>query len=147
MRQFIKPSFIIGINRLPTDNLGLNETLESFEEIDIPATRMIVLSLQTQSYAPWEVYGFRFGPYFFTSLGILTNSSVSDTKHRFYSVLGLGVLIKNNYLLINTFQVSFSYYPSLPGQGNNIFNLNAYKTNNYGFSDFDISKPQVVDYR
>ena len=147
IRQFIKPSFIAGIHRLPTDNLVLSDAMEGLDELKTPATGMIVLSLQTQSYAPWEVYGFRFGPYFFTSLGLLSNSLDVKANDKFYSVLGLGVLIKNNYLLINTFQVSFSFYPHLPGQGTNLFNFNAYKTTDYGLSDFDISKPQIVDYR
>jgi len=147
IRQFIKPSFIIGIDRLPTDNLGISDVMEGFEEINIPANKMIILSLQTQSYAPLEIYGFRFGPYFFTSIGVLSHTSDVFVKDRFYSVLGLGMLIKNNYLFVNTFQISFSFYPKIPGQGTNIFNLNAYKTSDYGLIDFDISKPQVVDYR
>ena len=147
IRQFIKPTVIVGINRLPTDNLSLGDAMEGFEELKNPATRMMALTLQTQSYSPWEVYGFRFGPYFFSSLGVLSHYDNVTAGNRFYSALGLGVLIKNNYLLINTFQVSFTFYPFLPEKGYNIFNLNAYKTTDYGLNDFEISKPQVVDYR
>ncbi|HET6556194.1 MAG TPA: hypothetical protein VFG54_02705, partial [Prolixibacteraceae bacterium] len=147
VRQFIKPTAIIGINRLPTDNLTLSEGMQGFEDLKTPATRMMVLTLQTQSYAPWEMYGFRFGPYIFSSLGMLRHRSPDISDKRLYAVLGLGVLIKNNYLLINTFQFSFSYYPFLPGRGYDIINLNAYKTTDYGFNNFEIAKPQVVDYR
>lgn len=147
LRQFVRPTMILGINRLPTDNLSLREGIKGFEEIDYPATRMIALTLQTQSYAPWNIYGFRFGPYLFSSFGILGNPTSGISNAKLYSVLGLGILIKNNYLLINTFQISMTFYPLLPGEGINILKFNAYKASDYGFNDFEISKPKVVDYR
>ncbi|MGE5399955.1 MAG: hypothetical protein ACM3S2_06110, partial [Ignavibacteriales bacterium] len=147
IRQFIKPTVVVGINRLPTDNLSLGDAMKGFDELKNPATRMMALTLQTQSYSPWEIYGFRLGPYFFSSFGLLSHHDNLSSGNRFYSALGLGVLIKNNYLLINTFQVSFTFYPFLPERGYNIFNLNAYKTTDYGLIDFEISKPQVVEYR
>ncbi|MGE5428140.1 MAG: hypothetical protein ACM3O8_09620 [Methylococcaceae bacterium] len=147
IRQFIKPTVIVGINRLPTDNLSLGDAMKGFDELKNPATRMMALTLQTQSYSPWEIYGFRLGPYIFSSFGLLSNHDNISSGNRFYSALGLGVLIKNNYLLINTFQVSFTFYPFLPERGYNVFNLNAYKTTDYGLADFEISKPQVVEYK
>jgi len=147
IRQFIRPTFIAGFNRLPTDNLSLNDVIIGFEELKYPATRVMALTLQTQSYAPWELYGFRFGPYIFSSLGMLGNSTSGISNKHLYSVLGFGVLIKNNYLLLNTFQISMTFYSFLPGSGNNILNLNVYKTSDYGFDDFEISKPKIVDYR
>lgn len=147
VRQFIKPTAIIGINRLPTDVVTLSEGMEGFEELRTPATRMLVLALQTQSYSPWEIYGFRFGPYFFSSLGMLGHKSAELSDRRLYAALGFGLLIKNNYLLINTFQVSLTYYPFLPGRGEHILNLNAYKTTDFGVQDFEIARPQVVDFR
>jgi hypothetical protein len=147
LRQFVRPTLIFGINRLLTDNLSLNQGMKGFESLVYPATRMMVLTLQTQSYSPWNLFGFRFGPYLFSSFGMLGNGTSGISDNRLYSVMGLGVLIKNNYLMFNTFQVSITFYPFIPGKGSNIFNTNAYKTSNYGFDDFEISKPMVVDYR
>ena len=109
IRQFIKPTVIVGLKRLPTDNLSLGDILQEFEELKNPASRMVALTLQTQSYSPWEIYGFRLGPYFFSSLGFLSTQENAESGNRFYAALGLGVLIKNNYLLINTFQLSFTF--------------------------------------
>jgi hypothetical protein len=147
IRQFVRPTVIVGFNRLKTDNLSLNEVMKGFEDLRYPATKMMALTLQTQSYAPWEFYGFRFGPYLFSSLGMLGNNMSGISNSRLYTVVGLGVLIKNNFLMINTFQISMTFYPYLPGKGSNILNTNAYKTSDYGFNDFEIAKPQVVDYR
>lgn len=147
IRQFVKPTLILGKNRLPSDNLTFSEGMKGFEGLIYPATHMMVLNLQTQSYAPWNFIGFRFGPYLFSTIGMLGNKSTAFTFSRVYSMVGLGILIKNDYLMFSTFQISLSYYPSIPGTGSNIFRTNAYKTNDFGFRDFEISKPGEVDYR
>lgn len=146
IRQFIKPTVIVGMKRQETDNLSVGSILKGIDDLKVPATRLMALTLQTQSYAPQEIYGFRFGPYIFSSIGMLSHSD-TQTQNHFYAALGLGILIKNNNLLINTFQLSFTFYPSLPGQGHPLLELNTYKTMDYGWTDFEISKPQVVEYR
>jgi len=144
LRQFITPSFALGINRSPVDNLSLRIGIKGFERIESLASNITVISLQTQSYAPWNLGGFHFGPYFFTHIGILGEEPLGH-KGRVYSLLGLGVLIKNDYLMFNTFQISFSFYPYIPENRYNIFRPNAYKTTDYEFRDFDVSKPGIVE--
>jgi hypothetical protein len=146
LRQFIRPTLIFGINRLPSDNLTFTGEMKGFEKLEYTATRMLVLTLQTQSYAPWSLLGFNFGPYLFSSFGILGNEASGFSRSRIYSLFGVGVLIRNNYLTFNTFQISMTFYPYIPGNGYSIFKSNAYKTSDYGFRDFDISKPRVADY-
>ncbi len=64
-----------------------------------------------------------------------------------YSQIGLGVLIKNENLVFNTFQISISFYPLIPGIGQNVFKMNSYKTTDFGFRDFEIEKPARVIYQ
>ena len=147
LRQFIRPTFIFGIDRLPSDNLTLTEGMKGFEGLEYSATKMMVLNLQTQTYPPWNLFGFHFGPYLFSYLGMLGNRSTGLFQSKLYSSFGAGVLIKNNYLTFNTIQISMTFYPFVPGNGYNVFIFNAYKTSDYGFRDFEISKPGVVSYR
>ncbi len=147
IRQFVKPTLILGKNRLFSDNLSFSDEMKGFEGLIYPATHLVVLNLQTQSYAPWNFIGFRFGPYIYTTFGMLGNKSTIFTTSRLYSILGLGIMIKNDFLMFSTFQISLSYYPTIPGTGSNIFRTNAYKTDDFGFRDFEISKPGIVDYR
>lgn len=146
LRQFIRPTLIFGINRLSSDNLTFTGEMKGFEQLTYSATKMMVLTLQTQSYTPWSLLGFNFGPYLFSSFGMLGNKTSGFSHSKLYSLLGFGVLIKNNYLTFNTFQISMTFYPYIPGNGYNILKTNSYKTSDYGFMDFDISKPRVVDY-
>jgi hypothetical protein len=147
IRQFVRPTLIFGMNRSPTDNLTFSEGMKGFEDLKYSATKMMVLTLQTQSYSPLDLLGFNFGPYIYTSLGMLGNETSGFSKSHLYSLFGFGVLIKNNYLTFNIFQISVTFYPYIPGRGYNIFKTNAYKTSDYGFRDFEISKPGIVNYR
>ena len=106
-----------------------------------------MLTFQTQSYSPWNFIGFRFGPYFICSFGMLGNETSGFKNSKAYSQVGLGVLIKNDNLVINTFQISLSFYPSIPGNGNNVFKINSFETQDFGFRDFEIGKPATIVFQ
>lgn len=144
LRQFIRPSFALGIKKSPVDNNPINIGIKGFESIESLAPGITTISLQTQSYAPWNLAGFHFGPYLYTHLGIL-GEQPAGYKGRVYSLFGLGMLIKNDYLMFNTFQISVSFYPYIPENRYNLFRTNAYKTSDYGFRDFEVSKPGIVE--
>jgi hypothetical protein len=148
-RQFVKPQLTFGLNRLPYDSLTLNRGfgIEGFNSLALRGTKRMVLTLQTQSYAPWNVLGFSFGPYLIYSLGILGDTETGFRHHKVYSQLGLGVLIKNERLVFNTFQLSLSFYPLIPGKGHNIIKINSFKTTDFGFKDFQIEKPTTLTFQ
>ena len=142
-RQFVKPQITIGINRLSYDSLTLNYGFgnNGFKSTMLSGSRRLLLSLQTQAYAPWNFIGFHFGPYFTYSLGMLGNAKTGFKNNKVYSNIGIGVLIKNANLVLNTFQVSISFYPIIPGKGQNVFEMNSLQTTDFGFSNFEIGKP------
>ena len=100
--------------------------------------------MQTQSYAPWEFIGFRFGPFINCTLGILGDSETGFQDRKVYAQIGLGVILKNDYLVFNTFQLSISFYPVMPGGDHGVFKFNSFRTSDFGFGDFDVGKPAVV---
>lgn len=148
-RQFAKPQFTMGINRFSSDSLTLNEEygIYGFNTTDLKGSSRLLLTLQTQSYAPWNFIGFRFGPYLNCTLGMLGDDETGFKKSRVYSQIGIGVLIKNESLVLNTFQISISFYPQIPGTGNNIFKFNSFSTGDFGLNDFEIGKPGPVVFR
>ena len=148
-RQFVKPEFTIGINRPSYDRLTLNDGygLNGFNSNVLSGTRRFLLVIQTQSYAPWNILGFRFGPYLNCSFGMLGNESSGFKRSKMYPQLGFGVLIRNDYLIVKNMQISFAFYPSIPGDGNNVFKSNPVRTTDFGFPDFVIGKPEVVNFQ
>ncbi len=148
-RQFVKPQVIFGIHRTEYDSLTINDGygLDGFNSQILAGNSRLLFTLQTQSYAPWNFIGFHFGPYFTLSMAMLGDTKNGFRSAKLYSQIGAGVLIKNDNLVMNTFQLSIAFYPVIPGKGKNILKLNSFQTSDFGFRDFEIGKPEPVVYR
>ena len=152
VRQFAKAQVVIGNDRIssPGDYLTLNEDrqgIAGFNTRNLYGTKKWLIALQTQSYSPWNAWGFRLNPYLNFTTGMLGTAERGFSNSKLYSQVGVGVIISNDYLVFNTFQISFSYFPSIPEAGNNIFKTNAVNTQDFGFQDFSINKPRTVYYQ
>jgi len=121
--------------------------LDGFKNTGLSGSSRLILSVQTQSYCPWDFVGFRFGPYLNASVGMLGTETNGFRNSSAYSQIGLGVLIKNENLIINTFQVSIAFYPIIPGSGKNIFKFNTFRAADFGFRDFEIDRPGIVVFQ
>ncbi len=150
LRQFVKPQFIIGTNRLRTnaDRLTLNgETgILGFENSTLFGTKKILFTMQTQTYAPLRLLGFRLNPFFNYTGGLLGNEGTNFRNSKLYSQISLGMILSNDFLVFNAFQFSFSYYPNII-DNNRTFKSNSISTNDFGLQDFGISKPELVTYK
>lgn len=166
MRQFVKPQIIWGKDRLDHigDRLTINEygnllgvygaEYDGMDVMGIPGfhsslygTRKLLLTLQTQFYAPWNIIGFRLNPYLNYTMAMVGNEDTHFGKSKMYSSIGAGVIISNDYMVFNTFQISFAFYPEIPGRGENVFRTNAFNTADFGLQDFDFGKPRTVLYK
>jgi hypothetical protein len=78
---------------------------------------------------------------------MLGNAETGFKNSKVYSQLGLGVLIKNENLVFNTFQFSISFYPLIPGIGQDVFKMNSFRTTDFGFRDFEIGKPAIMVFQ
>ncbi|EIA07394.1 hypothetical protein [Flavobacterium frigoris] len=149
LRQFIKPQAIIGINRLNSvgDQLTINgdRGIQGFNSAVYGSNKM-VLTLQTQAYAPNDVWGFRMNPYFNYSIALLGQKENGNKTTKAYSKIGVGLIITNDYLVFSSFQLSLSYYPTIPFEGDNVFRTNAFETGDFGLQNFELAKPRTVLY-
>lgn len=150
VRQFIKPQLIIGINRQNSigDQLTINEDfgIQGFNSA-LYGNQKAMLTFQTQTYSPWKVFGFRLNPFFNYTIAMLGNKEIGLNESKSYSKIGIGFLITNDYLVFRSFQISLSYFPTIPGNGTNILNTNSLETSDFGFQDFRLDKPRTVIYR
>jgi hypothetical protein len=151
LRQFVNPKVVIGVNRenIIGDQLNINEQngLAGFNSA-IYGTDKMLLSLQTQTYSPYALWGFRMNPYFNYTIASLGNPNDAIARNKTYSKLTIGLLISNDYLVFSSFQLSLSYYPTIPYQGDNVFKTNTFETTDYdGMQNFELAKPRAVDYK
>ncbi|UJH90457.1 hypothetical protein LZ575_16780 [Antarcticibacterium sp. 1MA-6-2] len=166
MRQFVKPQLIWGRNRLNSfgDRLTVNEhgnilgfygpDYEDISNIGVQGfhsslygTRKFLLTLQTQFYAPWNLWGFRLNPYLNYTMAAIGDEQRQIANSEIYNSIGVGFIISNDYLVFDTFQLSFSFFPEMPGRGNNLFRTNTFNTNDFGFQDFEFGKPRPVLFK
>lgn len=150
LRQFVNPEIVIGVNRedIVGDQLNINEQngLAGFNSA-IYGTNKMVLSLQTQTYSPYSVLGFRMNPFFNYSIAVLGSPNDAMGRNKGYSKLTIGLLISNDYLVFSSFQLSLSYYPTIPYQGDNVFKTNTFETTDFGLQSFELAKPRIVEYK
>ena len=150
VRQFIKPQLTVGINRQNSigDQLSINEDngIQGFKSA-IYGNQKAMLTFQTQMYSPWKVFGFRLNPYFNYTIAMLGSKEIKLQNSQAFSKIGVGFLITNDYLVFRTFQISLAYYPTIPGNGNNVLKTNALETSDFGFQDFGLGKPRTVIYK
>jgi len=139
----------MGFRRASYDILTINDGygLNGFNSSVLSGTTRLLFVIQTQSYAPWNVFGFRFGPFLNFAFGMLGSENSGFSHSRMYPQIGMGVLIRNDFLVVKNVQLSFAFYPSIPGNGNNVFKGNPFRTTDFGFPDFIIGKPVIVDFR
>jgi hypothetical protein len=86
-------------------------------------------------------------PYLNYSIALLGSNVDGIKTNKAYSKIGVGVLINNDYLVFSSFQLSLSYYPTIPFQGNNIFSTNAFETSDFGLQNFELAKPRTIQYK
>jgi len=79
-------------------------------------------------------------------LGFMGDNHNNFVTKDMYSKIGLGVVISNDYLVFNNFQLSLAFYPRIPGNGHNIFKTNNLRNTNFNLQQFDYGKPELVPY-
>lgn len=148
-RYFLTQSIVFGKHRNPVsmDMLSLlgEEGIKGFNET-VYGNKKAILTLQAQSYAPWAWMGFRFNPFFNASLGVVAEENKTLFNSPLHSMIGLGVLIMNDYFVIDRFQFSISYYPHIPADGSHLFHINGFKNSDLRIPNFNSGRPEVVPY-
>lgn len=149
IRQFVQPQLVIGDNRFPIkeDRISINNEygIQGFSG-SLLGTEKLMVSLQTQSYAPGVFWGFRFSPFLNATLAMVGDDDHALFKSPLYSKFGLGVLISNDYLVFNNFQLSLAFYPKIPGEGDNVLKTNSFKNDDLRLIDYQIGQPTIVPY-
>ena len=150
IRQFVNPTLVLGGHRAPIikDRLSVSDEngISGFNNPLINGTKKLSVTFQTQTYAPGNWHGFHFSPFLNVALAVLGDESATYFNDKLYSKFSLGVLINNDYLVFNSFQISFSFYPSIPYEGTNVFKTNSFKNDDLPLPDFQIGQPVIVPF-
>jgi hypothetical protein len=150
LRQFIRSSFVIGWNRNSSikDRIVLDSNgFEGFSNPLLSGTKKVMISFQTQTYAPGNWHGFHLSPYYNMAFGMIAGETRTDIGKKIFSKFSVGFLINNDYLVFNSFQLSFSYYPSIPLDGTHLIRSNTVKNNDLSLPDYQMGQPRVIGFQ
>jgi hypothetical protein len=147
-RQFFKTEYLTGINRLDDDSIDFTME-ESIRGVgynhQVTGSQRLFLSMDTVAFTPWKMHGFTFALFTFADIDIISSSYKKLFTHKYYSGLGLGVRIHSETFGIETVQIRFAWYPSLPLDHNSYTFTSSREKNVYPI-DFIGSKPEIIDY-
>ena len=147
LRQFVRINSTIGFNKPVTSRLSLGgDQLYGLASSGLEGVHKTVLNLETIAYAPYNVLGFRFAPVLLIGFGNIGGESDPLLSGRIYSAFALGLLIRNENLLVKSFEISVGFYPYLPGGNTAILQMNPATSYSLRARDFDFSKPGVIGF-
>jgi len=147
LRQFVTLAAAYIDRKSSTERLNINgDQLYGFNSASVSGTHRELLKFETVAYAPYHLLGFRFAPVLLAGFGTIGNTSDPVLSGRIHTSLGLGILIRNENLLVKTFEVSFSFYPYVPEEDGWVFDVGRYRNFTNRLNDFAFTQPNVVGY-
>lgn len=152
MRQFVYFQVTNGLNRLSTESVTLNgrgtEGLYGFNSFTVLGKNKSLLKLESIIYTPFNFAGIQVASVVFAGFGKIGSPLYANVNpNTIYQAYGLGLLLRKENLVVNTIQITVGFYPNIPtGTGTN-FKYNPIGINNLNLRDFDVSKPELINYR
>jgi hypothetical protein len=146
LRNFVTLDYTKGLNRNIDEYLVFynRDGFSGFRNDSLRGNQRLSLSIESVIFSPLNLHGFRFAYFAFAEVGLIGSGGIVPGNHCLSS-LGLGIRIRNDNLVFNTFQVRLGFYPNLPLYS---------KVNNFTVSgkqvldpaDFDPSPPSILPF-
>ncbi|MBN1790652.1 MAG: hypothetical protein JW830_09165 [Bacteroidales bacterium] len=147
-RNFISLNYVNGINRYEGEFVSLENKagIQGLRSSALRGIDKISLSYESVVFSPFKILGFRFAFYGLIDLGMISPDNFLFKDPKFYSGLGVGVRIRNDQLVFNTFEVSFSVYPGMPADARGEY-IRIGSLTRIRLQDFFPQKPDIVRYQ
>jgi len=101
-----------------------------------------LLNLESDFFVSRKLAGFRSVVFLSADLGIIVRQEPEVTTRNFFSGLGIGIRIRNDQLVFDTFEIKLSFYPGTP-DGANSFELRAGSVPRLRMEGFYPGKPET----
>ena len=151
IRYFLTGNYRLGINRLAGESLNAVEELSiiglsTADTIYFAGTKKLTLNYTAIVNTPIYYYGFKLAFINFVNIALIGAADKFALNNKFYSGFGVGVLLRNENLIIKTLQFRLGYYPGIPGDRAGLqFEIKG--INLLDFIDFKPKQPKVIKYR
>ena len=153
MRHFFNTRYTVGIGRFNNEYItlnssgnGLNTDGIGIDNDALRGTNRWLVNYENILFSKLNLVGFRVAFVTFINLGLVSFSDRHLLSGPIYQGYGVGFRLRNENLTFNSFQIRLTYYPNIPN------NREPFRTAVEGipvlrFRDFDLSAPQLIQYR
>lgn len=116
IRNFVYLDYTRGFDRYIDEHLAFNNDngFSGFKNDSVNGKQRLSVSLESVFFSPVNLYGFRFAFFGFTDISVLSGTNEIIGKGSFLSGIGLGIRIRNDNLVFNTFQIRLGFFPNPP---------------------------------
>lgn len=146
-RQFFRFNAVYGFSKPTNERLNLNGAqLYGFSSGTLTGTHKELFRSETVFYAPWSLLGFKVAPVLLVGFGTLGNEGDPLFSGRIQTAFTIGLLVRNENLLVSTFELSFGFYPYLPDRQGPGLRFNSFDSFSAGAEGFDFIEPAEVPF-
>lgn len=147
VRNFIKVDYTRGFDRNSDESLVFNrdDGFSGFKNDSIGGEQRLSVNLESVFFSPASFYGFKFAFFGFADLGYLFGTNQFAGNGEVLSSIGLGIRVRNDHLVFNTFQVRIGFFPNLPPYSKvNYLTVSGQQLLNP--DNFDPGPPSIIPY-
>jgi hypothetical protein len=145
-RNFATIKYLIGINRFEGEFINLDENIGEKMTNKINGTQKLSFDLETVSFTPANFYGFKSVLFGYWDIGVIGSDKHFILTEKYFLGAGLGMRIRNDNLVFQTFQLKIAYYPIMPNGKSGIF-FSITGQDVLKLFDFITEKPGEIDYK
>ena len=148
IRNFVHFDYMRGFNRYSNEFLKFENVngFSGFKNDSVNGTQRLSVSLESVLFSPLNIYGFRFAFFGFTDFSFLSGTNEILGNGYSLSSIGVGIRIRNDNLVFNTFQIRIGFFPNPPSYSKIdavvISGEQLLRPNN-----FDPGPPSIIPYR
>lgn len=148
IRNFVTLDFTRGFDRNLDEYLKYykDNGFSGFRNDSIHGRQRITLGLESVVFSPVNVYGFRFAFFGFADISSLSGTNQLLTKGTRLSGIGIGLRVRNDNLIFNTFQIRIGFFPD-PPQYSRINYITVSGEQPLRMEDFETGEPSPIPYR
>jgi hypothetical protein len=146
IRQYLNFSYSQQFNRIGIDPLTINNVfgLRYFSGDSTYGDQRVTFHSETTFFANYKLLGFKFAPFVFGDLSLLTPQNQPISKSNLYDGLGAGIRSRNENLIFNTIELRVVYFPQTTAQNRMAFKLIFNTGLQFRFNNVYVRQPDVV---
>jgi len=147
-RQFFRFNAVYGHAKPAFARLHIDgDQLYGYSSGGRTGTHKELFRSETVFYAPWSFLGFKVAPVLLAGFATLGNTGDALFSGRIHSAFTVGLLVRNENLLIRTFELSLGFFPYWPTAQAPAFRFNSFDAFSVQVPGFDFGPPSEIVYQ